>query len=365
MLPQKQDRWSGRTWGFGLAWVWIVAGIWPFAGGETWAQRPPTDGHVPELAAYLDRVQIAEPVVYRQLAVYPILLTDRRSLSGRWLTLDRALARGVLAITEKGIAGSVPVVVVENRSRDEHVFLMTGEVISGGKQTRTLRHDVILSPGQRVDLSVFCVEAHRWQGSAAFSSGKVLLPQSIQKEVRKGADQAKVWSEVARNNAQLSAENSSGSLELALNSPSVKGKLSGVRQAIAPRMPQGTLGFVFVSRGRALGAELFGSEELARDVLPKLLDSYAVDYLLIPGADHAAESRTGHRVAIDFFERICRVGSQRSDTPGSGAGIRTRTDRLLGDGVSLNNALIHYGIQVEDRTEPPKDGPHIIYPQSR
>lgn len=364
-MGRKAQQWRGRNKGQRPGWAWIVLGIGLLVGGNAWAQRPPTNNHVPELAAYLDRVQIAEPVVYRQLAVYPILLTDRRSLSGRWLTLDRALARGVLAITEKGVAGSVPVVVVENRSRDEHVFLMTGEVISGGKQTRTLRHDVILSPGQRVDLSVFCVEAHRWQGGAAFSSGKVLLPQSIQKEVRKGADQAKVWSEVARNNAQLSAENHSGSLELALNSPSVKGKLSSVRQAIAPRMPQGTMGFVFVARGRALGAELLGSEELARDLLPKLLDSYAVDHLLIPGEDRAAENRAGHRVAIDFFERVCRAGSQRSDAPGSGAGIRTRTDRLLGDGVSLNNALIHYGIQAEDRSRPPKDGPHIIYPQPR
>lgn len=364
MGRDAQDR-RGRNRGPRPGWAWIVLGIGLLVGANAWAQRPPTNNHVPELAAYLDRVQIAEPVVHRQLAVYPILLTDRRSLSGRWLTLDRAIARGVLAITEKGAGGSVPVVVVENRSRDERVFLMTGEVIAGGKQTRTLRHDVVLSPGQRVELSVFCVEAHRWQGSAAFSSGKVLLPQSIQMHVRKGADQAKVWSEVARNNAQLSAENKSGSLELALNEPSVKGKLSNVRQAIAPRMPQGTLGFVFVARGRALGAELFGSEELARDLLPKLLDSYAVDYLLIPGEERAAGSRAGHRVAIEFFERLCRAGSRRSDTPGSGAGISTRTDRLLGDGVSINNALIHYGVQAEDRTDPPKVGPQIIYPQTR
>ena len=39
-------------------------------------------------------------------------------------------------ITEKGAGGSVPAVTVENRSRDEHVFIMAGEVITGGKQTR-------------------------------------------------------------------------------------------------------------------------------------------------------------------------------------------------------------------------------------
>ena len=61
----------------------------------------------------------------------------------------------------------------------------------------------------------------------------------------------------------------------------VQEKLGDVRRTILPKMPDGTVGYVFVSRGRALGAELFGSEELARDLLPKLLDSYAVDYVIL------------------------------------------------------------------------------------
>jgi len=343
----------------------LVAVIIP-AGTPAFAQRPSTGGHVSELAAFLDRVQIAEPVVYRHLAVYPVLLSDGPRLRGRWLTLDAALSRGVLEITEKGTGGSVPVVVVENRSRDEYVFIMTGEVISGGKQTRTVRHDVVLAPGQRIDLNVFCVEAHRWEGGKAFSSGKLLLPQSIQKELRSGADQGRVWSEVARNNAALAAENRTGSLELALKSAPVQDKLGEVRRSIVPRVPQGTLGFIFVDRGRALGAELFGSEDMARDLLPKLLDSYAIDCVVILRDEAGVDVRAGNRVAIDYFERVCRAGSQRADTPGSGAGIRSRSDGLLGDGVSLDGTLVHYGVQVGHRiVPPPKPHPIIIYPEGR
>jgi len=312
--------------------------------------RPSTDQHVPELAAYLDHVEIAEPLSYRQLAVYPVLLSGHRTLPGGWLTLDAALARGVLAVIEKGAAGSVPVVVVENRSRDEHVFIMAGEVISGGKQTRTVRQDVVLAPGQRIDLSVFCVEAHRWEGSKEFSAGKMLLPQSIQQELRKGADQRAIWSEVARNNAALKAENATGSLELALNSKPVQEKLGEVRRAVLPKVPDGTVGFIFVDRGRALGAELFGRDDLARALLPKLLDSYAIDCLVI--YKDLREEKTDNRAAIEFFQRVCRAGSQRTETPGSGAGIRTRSGGLLGDGVSLGDTLVHYGVQIEGRIVP-------------
>jgi len=325
-----------------------------------WAQRPPTENHVPELSRYLTGVKIAEPIVYRQLAVYPVLVDDMPLLRGRWLTFDTAVSRGVLVVTEKH-GGSVPVVWAENLSRDEYVFLMTGEVIAGGKQTRTVRHDVVLAPGQKIDLDVFCVEAHRWAGDAKFSAGsKTMLPQSIQAELRRGADQTRVWSEVARNNAALKAENATGSLDAALKAAPVREKLEDVRRKIVPEIPRGTTGFLFVEHGRALGAELFGSEALARGLLPKLLDSYAVDYVILrdPGRDR--DGRNDDRVAIEFFERICRTGSQRASTPGSGSGIHTREGGLLGDGVSLDGALVHYGVQFGEQIVPrPEPRPSV------
>jgi hypothetical protein len=331
-----------------------LGGLWIAAGATAWAQRPSTDRHVPELGRYLDRVQIAEPVVFRGLAVYPVLLSSGPDLRGAWLTMDQAISRGVLVVSEKGAGGSVPVVIVENRSHSEHVFMMGGEVISGGKQTRTVRNDLILAPGQRIDLDVFCVEAHRWSGEKSFGSAKLLVPQSIQHELRRGATQAGVWAEVARNNAALRAENATGSLETAINSRPVQDGLAEVRGGIVPRIPEGTAGFVFVHGQRALGAEFFGNEEMARSLLPKLLDSYAVDYVLLKREEAGLRPvpRPDNRVAIEFYERVCRAGSDRTGTPGSGAGIRTRTGGLLGDGVSLSSSLVHYGVQTEVRIIP-------------
>ena len=331
-----------------LAWgaaVWLATVV---PGGP-----PSTDNHVDELAAYLDRVQIAEPIVYHRLAVYPVLLEGDIGLRGDWLTLDKAISRGVLVITEKGDGGSVPMVIVKNRSRDEHVFIMAGEVIAGGKQTRTVRNDVVLAPGQQIELSVFCVEAHRWKGGANFSAAGALVPQSIQKELRRGTDQRRIWSEIARNNSALKAENETGSLERALKSRSVQDKLGKVRRSIVPNVPKGTMGFIFVDRGRAVGAEFFGRTDLAAELLPKLLDSYAVDFVLLRKDKPQRAGKVANRVAIEFFERIVRAGSRRTDTAGSGAGIRTRTGGLLGDGVSLGGVLVHYGVQIRERIVPP------------
>ena len=321
--------------------------------------------HVGELAAYFDRAEIAEPVVYRHLAVYPVLLEDYAGLRGGWLTLDAAISRGVLEVSEKG-GGSVPSVIVRNRSRSDHIFIMSGEVVSGGKQTRTVRSDVVLAPAQRIELSVFCVEAHRWRGGKQFAAGKTLLPQSIRKELRKGADQGRIWSEVARSNRALGTENATGSLHLALEAAPVRKKLAEVRRKIVPELPDGTMGFIFVDRRRAVGADFFGRADLARQLLPKLLDSYAVDIVLLRDGKPPADKTTDHRVAIEFFERIRRTGSRRAETPGSGAGIRTRGGDLLGEGVSLGDTLVHYGVQIQDRiVPPPKPIPYLQTPRFR
>jgi hypothetical protein len=108
-----------------------------------------------------------------------------------------------------------------------------------------------------------------------------------------------------------------------------------------------------------VGAEFFGSEQLARAEFPQLLDSYAVDYVILGGMGRGTER--DDKVATDFFERVCRTGSQRAKTPGSGAGIHTQSDGLLGDGVSLDSTLVHYGIQPQRKVEP--NQPEVIWPR--
>ena len=319
------------------------------------ARRPSTAGHVRELARALDRVQIAAPVSYRGLSIYPVLLEGSDQLPGRWLTLDDAVAAGKLEVREKGASGTVPVVVVRNRTRDEHVFIMAGEVLTGGKQTRTIRHDVVVAPGQTIELKVFCVEARRWEGGKEFSAGKLLVPPSIQQSLRSGVDQREIWDEVARSNQALGAENPTGSLERAMRSPEVEPRLAEVRRRIAPEVPREAAGFIFVVRGRAVGAELFGRADLARKLLPKLIDAYAVDFIILGRDEPSGRRPDTDRAAIGFYERICRAGSERAATPGAGAGIRTRASGILGDGVGLGSNLVHYGAQPETR---------IIYPRS-
>ena len=319
--------------------------------------RPPGP-HVAELARYLEQIEIYAPLAYRHMAIFPVRLRGGDELRGGWLTLDQALARGVLLINEKGERGFVPVVVVENRSREDYVFILAGELLAGGKQTRTVRQDLVLAPGQRVDLHVFCVEAHRWDGDVASQVGP-----------RSGAAVAAAGTPAGRGTAadlvrggpqQCGAGSRERDREpgTALHADQVRGRLVDVRERLLPQVPGDTVGFIVVDRERAVGAEFFGRHALAVDLLPKLLDAYAVDLILKRGHEGTPATAQQQEAAIGFFRSIQQAGSQRAATPGSGAGIRTRGGGLLGDGVSLDQAVVHYGIQIQDRLLPlPLDHP--------
>jgi len=353
---------------------------------------PPPPGRVVELARFLDAVELRRPLIYGRLAVVPVALRGGKPLGGDWQTMDGAFNRGILAVTEKD-AGTVPVVWMENRSTWTNILVVAGEIVAGGKQTRTVRQDVVLAPGQRVDVSVFCVEAHRWAGKAAFAPSPVMVPQSIQQDMRGGADQAKVWSGVARANEAAGAKSTTGNVEAGYAAPAVRRELDAARKTIAPEVPRDTVGFIFIERfagpmpmrdgdrpaiegrpaenpaasepssgrdvmpirmgGRALGAELFGNSDLAMSLLPKLIDAYAVDVVMRGGergdADRAGGGVTDLAVARDFLNRMMRAESYRSETPGSGTGVRIRSGGLAGDGVILGGDFVHFACQPEGR----------------
>lgn len=180
--------------------------------------------------------------------------------------------------------------------------------------------------------------------------------------MRKGADQSAVWTEVARNNAALGTENATGSLEMGLKDAKVQRRLAEVRRTIVPEVPADSVGFIFVDRleRRAIGAECFGRSDLARALLPKLVDAYAVDLVL--REDKGLPMVDAKALAAAFLAQVRRAGSLRASTPGSGAGIQTCAAGLVGDGISLGDEVVHYGCQVESRIVP---GPKpIITPRN-
>jgi hypothetical protein len=280
--------------------TWILAGslALPAGADDDIMRRPPKpspDGS--ELARLIRQTRVGEPYHYRNLTVFPLFSSEAAS-RGYW-TLDRALAKGVLRITEKGDA-SVPELVAENRA-DEPVFLMAGEIVRGGKQNRVISQDILLPPRSGpISLDVFCVEQGRWEGHAKhFSAEKEAAHTALRRELNAPAvSQERVWSEVDRKSSAVGASaGRTRDLSQVLNDDAVRRDVDEYARRIT--LPRQANGMAVMIGGAVVGAELFGDAETFRSLQDKLLRSYAADAI----ERRSSEKFVGDRWPVERFLR--------------------------------------------------------------
>lgn len=238
---------------------------------------------------------------YQNLRLYPIKakqsFTDTFRQVGKYMTLKEALAKGKVIITEQLGGATVNTLTIENVSEDT-VMIMAGEVITGGKQNRIIGKDLILLPHSgKIDLSVYCVEAGRWEnvstGSNNFSGYFNVGSMGLRKTVDKRANQSAVWSTVDSINL-LNNTGSPTKTYTAINqSKEFTGKLKAYTGFFREKFSaeQNVIGVVVVSGNKVLGCDMFATADLFKKNFENLLASYVTD-AIISGSPVTASSET-------------------------------------------------------------------------
>jgi len=280
------------------------------------------DAPLPLPAGQAPSYKVLEPITEGNLTVFPVVTATTHDTSG-FLTLDEGMRSGEVVITEAGRAGlirprhprggpdpgfvtpqldspEVNRLVLVNHS-DRPLILLAGEIVTGGKQDRVVAKDRIVPPkSEPIDLSVFCVEPHRWTTIGDFATkGAPIAQPSVRRKVMAERDQEAVWASVgavqgrmvagapAPAAAELKATSSyatvmaNGAVQEKLRDLTVPiersyGKLE--RQLRAEK----AVGVVAAVNGRIVWADLFASPDLFNLYWPKLVQSYAAEAISTP-----------------------------------------------------------------------------------
>ena len=260
-------------------WTWTCVAFLAFlaapAGGQERPRRVPETSNL--LTQYLDWADIHPPRAVGRLTIFPRALSRQVPGLGSVLTMQQALSRGLLAIEELD-RPRVSSASFTNKSRDRMIFLMAGEMITGGRQSRTLQVDALLGPDSTTVLPLYCVQKGRWAGGKRFGGSSGVAPQRVREMAAAKAGQEAVWSEVARANDRLKAQTDSQDLAAAMDKPETARRLAELRAKVVPDLPRGCVGIVVAWRGRIVGADLLNSPELFADLRDKILDSYLSQY---------------------------------------------------------------------------------------
>ena len=292
--------------------------------------------------------RLLDPISYENLTVFAVVSSSERDTSA-FLTLEEGLASGNVVVQEQGSAAiirdregvirptvqnyggpSVNQLVLVNRSK-QPLLLLSGELVSGGKQDRIIAKDRIVPPGNEpLPLDVFCVEHGRWSAGSKFTSAATIVHPSVREQAAVNQKQADVWASVtAGTTAQTAAavppsaapvvtvetlaqavqvEAPTQSYDKIYNSRRVAASVDVMVAEVQRRFHRATtglkgervVGVVIAYGGEVAWSDIFASSELFHQYWNKLLRSYAVEAVARP----TLREKVSADEAQEFLQRV-------------------------------------------------------------
>jgi len=313
----------------------------------------------PELLALSSRLSLGAAQSFRNLGVVPLL--DPSAPASGWLTLDQAVGRGAVEITEVSELGSVPQLKLLNRGT-EPVFLLDGEELVGAKQNRILNLSILASGQAGIDIPVSCVEQGRWSWrSRHFSNTERVIYSKLRRRNSEAVseslhsfnsargDQGGVWQDIAMKSERMEvhSDTSAASALYERFSHDLDEFVASVKA-----LP-GQVGAAFVVDGRFAGLDLLGGPDLVPILLPKLVRSYALDAM--EGADSREAVAPARQAAVDAhaavrsaLDRTSDLTPSRSKAVGIGEDLRFRDQDLVGAALIASGSIAHLSLWAAD-----------------
>lgn len=142
---------------------------------------------------------------YEKLKIIPIRakegfldsnMNTALNLYNNALTLQNAMQQDLVKIEDRLGVNNLQF----SNNSNQPIYLMSGEVVAGGRQDRIIANDMVLPPNSnRVSVPVFCVEEGRWGNNSKYKyyhEGSMHLRKKVDME----RNQRAVWKEIDEEN---------------------------------------------------------------------------------------------------------------------------------------------------------------------
>jgi hypothetical protein len=299
---------------------------------------------VSAIASAISQIQLGSPQIHANLTLFPLL--GDGAAAPDYLLLDEALEGGCARVTEVSEAGSVPELRFVNECA-KPVLLLDGEELVGAKQNRILNLSVLAPAGKTIEIPVSCVEAGRWHAqSSEFSSayrahyaaGRARKAADVSQSMRFGigrrSDQGAVWEDIAMKAERM--ESRSPTSAAAAMYENHRQRLDDYRSAFEP--VEGQVGALFAINGEPAGCDLFDSNHALGKLLPKLVESYALDAI----DQFREDSRETHAEDVTgLIEAVAKAEAEGHPAVGQGTDIRLHGPRLSGGALADGGRIVH------------------------
>jgi flavodoxin len=299
----------------------------------------------------LKGVEIGPEQRHANMVIYCLLSAQEAEVD--FITLDDALEKDLLTITEVDNTGHVPELKVANSSTKK-ALMLDGEELIGAKQNRTLNTTILMAPESESIIPVSCIEQGRWSyKSKKFKSARRTLSAEIKRKktrsVSKSLDlngsyaseQHTVWKMIDAKFEKMSTPRSHTMAASDLYDHHA-GSAEEYLKSFKPVDNQ--IGFVAFIDGNLVGLELINNYSLFKDSHSKLVQSYVLDALETSGAQMRANSNSLKCLVLEFLEEAATAPITRRASISLGNDIRINSPIIEGAGLEYENQIIHLTI---------------------
>ena len=228
----------------------------------------------------------ADAYTFKNLRLLPIRATDefRQILGnlGYYISLNEAIETDQVAINEVNRSGRVNTLLVRNLSTDT-LYIMSGEILIGGKQDRVVAHDILIPPNNgQTKLKVFCVEQGRWRykkSGTGFTSYYSMANEHLRDIIDHKGDQHTVWKEVSKSNKKDGVKSSTDAYTAHAENRAFRRQEQEYMDFFANIFDgqEDVIGVIAVTGNVIEGADLFVSNRLFTQEYRKLIYAYLDD----------------------------------------------------------------------------------------
>ena len=234
--------------------------------------------------------KISAPYTYKNLSIFLIHGKDE-SKKTNMMTLQEAMERKLFKVYE---TSEVNELEVENLSKEQDVFIQSGDIVKGGKQDRVLAVSIIIpARSGRVKIEAFCVESGRWEkrgneDSKQFtSSNDRIVTRELKIAANASRSQTEVWAKVSEAQGDLAkniggtvnSTDSASSLQLSLENKKVVANIDEYIKKLGSIIDgkSDVIGYAFAINGQINSADIFVSNSLFKKLWSKNLKATATE----------------------------------------------------------------------------------------
>ena len=293
------------------------------------------------LQQHLDHVAVGKGITRGGVTFIPVYLHHERPGAV-------AVAPGAgVRVTERPNA-DVPTLLVQNPG-DAPALLVEGEIVEGGRQTRSLNVTVLVGANSTLEIPVSCVEQGRWGGGSEFARRRALAPRrvrrskvgsvgsSVRRSGERYSDQGAVWNVVDHELVRLQAHSASRSLAAAEEALGRDDEATRIVDELVQRGPlPGQCGVVIAHGSRIVSAEVFATAAMLAAYWEGIVRAAIMDAPEEPPTSKPSLTR-----AVKFLRTVAKARATVTDGVGLGREYHVESRSIVAQALVHDTLLVH------------------------